>query len=279
MIRFMLVLMLVTGVAGLAWADSLDLAKAARDAQGRGDLDEAIRVYGQAIAAGGLSKENLAIVYNNRGIAYWSTGQLDKAISDYDAAIRLQPDYVAAYHNRGTAYRDGDEYDKAIADYDTAIRLWPDDAFAFENRGRARLHIGQVSAALDDMARAVELDPSDGYAVLWLHLARLWTGTDDGPEFARNAEKLDRSKWPAPLLDLFQGETDPEKVRALAAAAKDAKTQREQLCEADFYVGAFQLLRGVRAEAKRLFQAAAGGCPPYFLEATAAKAELKRLGP
>ena len=279
MIRFLLVLLLLAGMAGPARADCVDVAEAARDAQSRGQFDEAIRLYGQAIAAGGLSADNLATIYNNRGIAYWSKGDFDKAIADYDAAIRIRPNYVAAYHNRAMANNDKGRSDQAIADYDTAIRLQPDDAFAYENRGRAKLHVGQLGPAVDDLARAVQLDPSDGYTVLWLHLARVWAGTDDAAEFSRNAQPLDRAQWPGPLLDLFLGAANAEKVRAAAAAAADAKTRREQTCEADFYVGAYALLHGAPAEAKKLFQAAADGCPPYFLEATAAKAQLKRLGP
>lgn len=279
MIRFLLALLLLAGMAGLARADGLDLAEAARDAQNRGQTDEAIRLYGEAIAAGGLSAENLAVIYNNRGIAYWSKGDLDKAISSYDEAIRIQPNYVEAYHNRAMAYNDGDRSEQAIKDYDTAIRLQPDDAFAYENRGRAKLHVGQLGPAVDDLARAVQLDPLDGYTVLWLHLARVWAGMDDAAEFSRNAGSLDRLQWPGPLLDLYLGAASAEKVRAAVAAAADPKTRREQTCEADFYVGAYELLRGARSEAKKLLQAAADGCPPYFLEATAAKAQLKRLGP
>ncbi len=100
-------------------------AEAARDAPSRGQLDVAIRHYGQAIAEDGLSAENLAIINNNRGMAYWSRGQRDNAVADYDAAIRLQPD----------------------------------DAFAYENRGRAKRHVGQVGAAVDDPAWVVQLDP------------------------------------------------------------------------------------------------------------------------
>ena len=45
-----------------------------------------------------------AIAYYNRGIAYYSLGQYELAIADYDEAIRLDPQYAEAYCNRGTAY-------------------------------------------------------------------------------------------------------------------------------------------------------------------------------
>ncbi len=52
----------------------------------------------------------------------------DRAIRDYDQAIRLKPDYANAFNNRGNAYADKGEYDRAISDYDQAIRLKPDYA-------------------------------------------------------------------------------------------------------------------------------------------------------
>lgn len=279
MLRAWLVLLLLAIPAGLAHADSLALAKSGREAQAKGDLDGAIRLYAQAILEGGLSKQNQAVVLNNRGIAYWAKGEIDKAIADYDAALRLAPDYAEAYHNRGFAYASRDESVKAIADYDAAIKLEPEDAFAIENRGRARLHVGQIEGAIQDLTHAVALDPSDGFAVLWLHLARVFAKQDDSLEFSQNAGKLDRGQWPGPLLDLYLGTASAEKVRIAASAAKDAAVLREQSCEADFYIGAYELLHGKRSEAKRLLQHAAARCAPSSVEFGAAKSQLRRLGP
>ncbi|HLI13677.1 MAG TPA: tetratricopeptide repeat protein [Alphaproteobacteria bacterium] len=276
-ILLLLVLLAVTGSpVSFARAENLDAAKAGREAQARGEVDEAIRLYTEAIETGSLGPENLAIVHNNRGIAYWSKGDFDKALVDYSAAIKLRPDYVAAYDNRGVVYRDLGQTDKEIADFNEAIGLNADDAFAYENRGRARLHTGQVKEAIADLGRAVALDPTDSYAVLWLHLARTFAGQDDALEFARNAQTLDAKHWPAPIIDLYLGLATPEKVRT-AALVGDARTQKIQTCEANFYVGAFQLLHGAKEQAKPLFEAAAKGCPPTYLEAEAAKAQLKRL--
>ena len=278
LLAFLAQIVLSLGLLPSADATGVDIAKTASAAEDRGDWDEAIRLYSQAIAAGDLSKENLAVVRYDRGIAYARKGEVDKAIADYDAAIGLRPDYVAAYHGRATAYRDKDMTEKAIADYNTAIRIAPDDAFAYENRGRAFLHVGKVDAAIDDLAKAVSLEPTDSYAVLWLHFARRSAKQDDSGEFSQNAAKLAQKEWPAPLLDLFLGKVDPQAVHNAAGAAQDPKKKREQTCEADFYVGAYELFRGASAEAKQLFKATVETCPSYFLEAEAARAQLKRLG-
>ena len=43
-------------------------------------------------------------------------GEYEKAISDYNQALRLDPNYVEAYNNRGAAYFFKKEYDKAWED-------------------------------------------------------------------------------------------------------------------------------------------------------------------
>jgi len=47
---------------------------------------------------------NDAEAYHGRGFAYDKLGQYQRAIEDYNQAIRLQPDYTKAYNNRGINY-------------------------------------------------------------------------------------------------------------------------------------------------------------------------------
>jgi Flp pilus assembly protein TadD len=42
----------------------------------------------------------------DRGTAYAFKGQQDRAIKDYDQAIRLNPNDTAAYYGRARAYQD-----------------------------------------------------------------------------------------------------------------------------------------------------------------------------
>ena len=46
----------------------------------------------------------MARTYNNRGGAYFNLGQYQRALEDFDKAIRLEPGYGSAYSNRGAAY-------------------------------------------------------------------------------------------------------------------------------------------------------------------------------
>src|SRR6516162_8875976 len=59
-----------------------------------------------AIESGRMPPQNIALAYNNRGIAHADKGDLDRAITDYSAAIRLDPGLAIAYNNRGLVHAD-----------------------------------------------------------------------------------------------------------------------------------------------------------------------------
>ena len=66
-----------------------------------------------------------AEAYVNRGNELYNQGDYQAAISDYDEAIRLDPNDAIAYYNRGLAKSELGDLEAAISDYDEAIRLQP----------------------------------------------------------------------------------------------------------------------------------------------------------
>lgn len=105
----------------------------------------------------GMLDENLYAVYNNRALAYANKGENDKAISDYDKAIALNPDLAITYYNRGLAYRNKGQHGLSIRDYDKAISLNPDYGYAHGNRGVAYESLGNKAAALRDFRKQYDL--------------------------------------------------------------------------------------------------------------------------
>ena len=55
---------------------------------------------------------------------------MDRALADFDQAIKLDPRNPLPFYNRGLAYRDKGDTQHAIEDYDTALKLDPDDETA-----------------------------------------------------------------------------------------------------------------------------------------------------
>ena len=105
-----------------------------------------------------------AETYYNRAFVYQSKPDPDyeRAISDYDNALKLKPDYIKVYNNRGVAHwqKSKPDYERAISDYGNALKLDPDYADAYANRGNA--HITKpnpdYTKALSDVKRALESD-------------------------------------------------------------------------------------------------------------------------
>ena len=59
----------------------------------------------------------------------------DRALADFNQAIRLDPKLTEAYLNRGVLRRDRMEWDQALADLDAAIRLDAREPNAHYHRG------------------------------------------------------------------------------------------------------------------------------------------------
>ncbi len=241
----------------------------------KGLYDEAIRDYGEAVR---LVPE-YAEAFNNRGVAYDRKGLYDEAICDYSEAIRLDPDYAEAFNNRGIAYSDKRLYDEALRDYSEAMRLRPGDADSSFTLGRARFYKGDFAGAARDLTIAVQTHPPNKaktYASLWLYLSQARASLEAEATLADNTTELELNSWPGQVVSMFLGGVTPEWVLT-AAADPDLKKQREQLCEAYFYVGEYLLLQGRRDEAVTMFRRALDTRVTKFLEYTGAKVELERI--
>jgi tetratricopeptide (TPR) repeat protein len=85
-------------------------------------------------------------------------GQYDKAISDFNKAIDLNPKFAEAYNNRGLTYAKKGQYDKAISDFTKTIEINPSYTLAYQNRGIIyMIKLGDKNKACSDFKRACEL--------------------------------------------------------------------------------------------------------------------------
>jgi tetratricopeptide (TPR) repeat protein len=84
-----------------------------------GKYEEAIEDYVKAIDI----NPDIAIVYNNLGIARQAKDDIDGAIVEYDKAIKLDPKYIHTYYSRGIARELNNDLRGAIADWEEYIKL------------------------------------------------------------------------------------------------------------------------------------------------------------
>ena len=239
----------------------------------KGDHDKAVADFDEALK---LEPKN-ASIYNNRANARNDKGEGDAAMADFDAAIKVNPRYAAAYFNRANALAAKGETDRALKDYDAAIRNNKRNVNAYIARGALFLASGATAKARADMKQAARIAPKNAYAVLWSDIAER-RAKQKGRLAAKNGLKgLDMKAWPAPVVRLYAGEIKPDAVLAGADSPSDT-VKAAQVCEANFYSGEYALIGGAREDATKLFQAAAKDCPRGFLEGIAAAAELKGMG-
>jgi len=120
-----------------------------------GNYARAISDYDRAIEI----TPNYASAYSNRGMAYSELGNQRQALSDFDRAIEIDPEYAEAYINRGATYGKLGDQKHAISDYDRAIEINPEHADAYNNRGVAYDKLGDQRRAISDYDRAIEINP------------------------------------------------------------------------------------------------------------------------
>jgi tetratricopeptide (TPR) repeat protein len=103
-------------------------------------------------------------VYYNRGLIYSKQGKYQRAIEDYDEAIRLDPKLGIAYFGRGNTYSKLHHYRQAIKDFSEAIRIDPNYIGAYNNRGICYGELGCQTLSIKDYSEIIRIDPKNARA-------------------------------------------------------------------------------------------------------------------
>jgi protein O-mannosyl-transferase len=101
------------------------------------------------------------VAYNNLGDVRRRQGRLDDAVSDFAAAVRIQPGDPEAQDNLGAALTIAGRTDEAIPHLQEAIRVQPDYAKAHVDLGSALVRAGRIEDALAEFHEALRLDPEN----------------------------------------------------------------------------------------------------------------------
>jgi tetratricopeptide (TPR) repeat protein len=113
-----------------------------------------------------------AIDYNNRGLIYFQSGEMQKALRDYNTALQLNPHLASAYNNRANYYAACGELTAALADYDQAIDLHPSHVRARINRGITLRDLGQYEEAIENFETVLLFGQLEGH--IWAERGRTY---------------------------------------------------------------------------------------------------------
>jgi tetratricopeptide (TPR) repeat protein len=118
-----------------------------------GRHDVAIAMIGQAIRRDGRNP----LYFSNLGLALASQSRFDEALTRFEQALVLKPDYAEAHNNRGNVLRALNRDVEALASYDRALASLPGFAPAHYNRANLLAALGRFEDALAGYDRMIAL--------------------------------------------------------------------------------------------------------------------------
>ena len=123
----------------------------------KGQLDRAVADINAAIKLEPRNREWLKL----RGQMHSYMGNHDDAIADFGAMIALDGHDVEAYRMRASEHYQKNDFKTALTDVETAIKIAPKDPHNYSLRGQLYFATGDYDHAIAGMDAAIRLDPTN----------------------------------------------------------------------------------------------------------------------
>jgi protein O-mannosyl-transferase len=108
-----------------------------------------------------ISSPNSSVAHGSLGRAYQEQGRLDKAVAEYEKALRIFPADYKAHYNLGVIYDRQNLSAKAVQHYQRAIEINPRYIDARFNLAIIYQKQGLLEKAIHQFRKVIELDPED----------------------------------------------------------------------------------------------------------------------
>lgn len=212
-------------------------------------FDSAIAWFDKALGPGDLIPDLRRIAHLDRGMAYLTKGATSQAISDFTAAIAINPDHMLAYQQRIAVYLASGDFEKAVADYDKLRSLRPFDYDIAMKGGFLNWQLNRIESS----ASAFEaFSRINSYSWSWLQLSNIRLGRP----MTEFKETYDNRKWPGQIPRFFRGHaSESDVLKAGEDTGKD-----EFICEARMMTGMWHAVHKDQAAAVPLLKAAGEKC-------------------
>jgi tetratricopeptide (TPR) repeat protein len=93
------------------------------------------------------------------GVAYGKMKFFGDAITSFQQAIKLKPDYIDAWNNLGWAYTESGKFPEAVGVFEQLVKLSPKDAQVWSNLGGVQARLGHEADAVSAYQMAIQLKP------------------------------------------------------------------------------------------------------------------------
>jgi tetratricopeptide (TPR) repeat protein len=94
-----------------------------------------------------------------RGAKAIDRGDYDHAITHFDRALQLSPDFAEAYNQRALAKYLLERYEDSLADCKIAVQLMPNHFGAWAGIGHCHADLGRLPQAVESYQRALDINP------------------------------------------------------------------------------------------------------------------------
>jgi len=131
-----------------------------------------------------------AEAHNNLGNTLLELGEVSGAVANFEQALRLRPNSAPMHYNLGGALIQQGRRSEAIGHWEQALRIDPDYAEAHNNLAAALMQTGRLPEAMDHLEQALRIDPD--YAEAHNNLAAALMQTGRLPEAVTHFEQAVR---------------------------------------------------------------------------------------
>ena len=223
-----------------------------------GDLDGAIADFTRCLAIDPSS----AVCFVNRGLCLVEQNSSQAAEGDFSEALKLKLDpgtNLLAYRLRSAARLVQGRGADAIKDLNAAIKINPNDATLFEERGCAGIFQKDYAAAKADFSKALQLNPKLTHVLPWQWVAMSRAGMSSEARALLEsavAAKTPPAGWTGKLCAFLLDQANEQELIEAASSGANTREKSRQGCEARYFAGQKQLVKGDASKAADFFREA-----------------------
>lgn len=204
--------------------------------EGRRHLDLRIGGCSHLVSAQNMTGNNVVAGFIQRAFAYRVLEEFDASLSDYNAALALDPQRVGAMVGRASARTQMGQFPEALAEIDRALRLFPGNASALAQRCRIlALQGSDLVRAEADCTAALAAEPNGWFALLTRAMVRLRAGRLDAAEADFRAAEAANATEMVNLALYGRGVIKLRRGQTAAGEADMAAAMRESRTVSDFF--------------------------------------------